>query len=493
MPLKELNLKRIVLAAVIFSLASQYNLCWAQELALAKSIGPVDMTDKPALQGKIYNADPGIMQKIDDLTRRILLKIIELERFNINYSMNVAKQGRWKGWRYGGLQEVNAGMGLAGSTINAANLGSHLHSVNRIWTQSQESGAYITMIGSIIGASAAALEFWINEYHDLEAARKGFSPRAASTYVQNRTNEINDLLDQRDKMLKQEENISSLSAHAKVDLLEGKILKDLRDQAVLEFVRFHINARSLLGFQQAQYFFDLSKFTLNAIGYEFAFLSAHRHHRLWNYRAGIIWDIAGPIYMSAPIISRLIGKGVGGIHRHRLKSLTDSLEDGDLETLKADEEALNKCCGNMLNDKVIPLSTLDREQIYKTQNDMFVGEMTRGLKTRANSKLSATQNIGAGLFVGACKLSQGILFTIPGYYYHEKTLKAKTVTACDLFSASVIIISSQAFVIADTLRIQLQGEIQRHKMLKAGTLPAQVADRRLKELDKMENRLKLEK
>ena len=65
----------------------------------------------------------------------------------------------------------------------------------------------------------------------------------------------------------------------------------------------------LLAFQLSAIFaLILPKYTINAIGYDFAYLSLHRHHRIWNYRAGVMWDIAGPIYMGAPIISRLIGK-----------------------------------------------------------------------------------------------------------------------------------------------------------------------------------------
>jgi hypothetical protein len=42
----------------------------------------------------------------------------------------------------------------------------------------------------------------------------------------------------------------------------------------------------------------------------------------------------------------------------------------------------------------------------------------------------------------------------------------------------------------DTLRIQVRGEINRHKAVKAGKLPGQIAIARLKELDQMEKTLK---
>ena len=114
MSLEKLKTKATLLAIVL--IAQQYNACWAQNIALATSAiqSPADSTvdSDTALKGTINNTDPDTaVNKVDELTRQVLLKIVKLERFNINYSMNVAKQGRWKGWRYAGFQEVNAGMG----------------------------------------------------------------------------------------------------------------------------------------------------------------------------------------------------------------------------------------------------------------------------------------------------------------------------------------------------------------------------------------------
>lgn len=67
------------------------------------------------------------VSKIDDLTKQILLKEIELQKFNLHYSQEVAKQGRWKGWRYAGLQEINMGTSLAGAITSVVYRGAHIH------------------------------------------------------------------------------------------------------------------------------------------------------------------------------------------------------------------------------------------------------------------------------------------------------------------------------------------------------------------------------
>jgi hypothetical protein len=198
-------------------------------------------------------------ERIDELTKQILLKEIALERYNLHYTMEVARQGRWKGWRYAGLQEVNAGMGLTGAIISTAYRGARLNDSAKVKPCIQESANYIPEIGSYIGAGAAVLEFGINGYHDLIARRHGYSPAAAMRTVSGLKNDIDRMMAEREALTKIEAGGSNYALHAEIDAAEGKVLRDLRDQGLQEFERFHIGARRLLAFQQMQYFFDFAK------------------------------------------------------------------------------------------------------------------------------------------------------------------------------------------------------------------------------------------
>jgi hypothetical protein len=113
---------------------------------------------------------------IDTLTRKILLVEIELQRFNLDYQQNVAKQGRWKGWRYATIGETNTGLGLAGGLITTHNRGSKLHRPSTVNIKVQEQANIIPMIRAIIGAGGAAMEFGINGWHDTEGDAKVFRP-----------------------------------------------------------------------------------------------------------------------------------------------------------------------------------------------------------------------------------------------------------------------------------------------------------------------------
>ncbi|MFN8555059.1 MAG: hypothetical protein U0103_26625 [Candidatus Obscuribacterales bacterium] len=467
----------------------------SKELLASSQLAAVqpEPTTDAILRGGV-SSDPVVAGKqVDDLTRQILIKLIELERFNLHYTLEVAKQGRWKGWRYAFFQEINTGTGLAGSIISTVERGSHLHSPGSVSRVVQQRANIVPMIGSIIGAGAAAMEFGINEYHDVVARSKGFAPKTARLHVAGIKADIDRLMAQREALLKVEETSSALQARAHIDEAETKVLNDLRDECVMEFERYQIGARKIFAFQQSQYFFDCTKYTLNAIGSYFAYKSLHDHDRRWNGRAGVMWNISGGVFIFGPIISRVIAKGVGEGHKAALRATVGDAHATTIAKLEADRQMLENLCksANCSPDKVE--TAVVRTAMYEGHQKRFSQEITGGQKSAAKARTTATQNIGAGIFVGGARVASGVLFTIPGFNraFNGKTGRAGKVTNQDLFAAAVIGIPASTFAMLDTLRIQVSGEINRQKLKKAGMLPAQLANARLKQLDEMETRLSL--
>ncbi len=183
------------------------------------------------------------------------------------------------------------------------------------------------------------------------------------------------------------------------------------------------------------------------------------------------------------------------MHRCVPKSKVDNAENTNIEALEADCAYLDKLCkGNQCESRLVRAS-LERAEIYGLQSKNFHDEIRQSLQERAAAKLSATQNVGAGIFVGGLKLTQGIVSTIPGYYrsYNGNTNRAARVTNSDIFVGSVVSIPACGFALADTLRIQVQGEINRYQLVKAGQLPRQLVPARLDKLDDMERCLTLSK
>lgn len=454
---------------------------------------PSQDTGVSTLNGQIDATDPtSVINQVDELTKQVLLKIIELQRFNLHYNLEVAKQGRWKGWRYSFFNESNAGLGLAGAIIGTAERGSHIYSPDKVHNAMQQNACFIPMIGSIIGAGAAGLELTINEYHDIRARQKGFAPATARNYVGNLKNQINELLVKRETLLKMETAYPSLQGRIQIDQLEGKVLKDLRDQSLVEFEKFQVGARRLLAFQQSQYMFDFSKNVTNAIGYEFAFLSLHRRRRFWNYSAGVLFLVSGGLYMGGPVASRVFGKVVGDIHKRRLESIVGDAESTHIAALQADNAALEELCKRSSCSPESIQAPLDRLALYGLHEKTFENQLSKSKKQQSQAKLTATQNIGAATYVGGTKVASGVLFTVPGYYhrYNSKSKSSARTTNDLLFVSSIISLPASLFAMLDTLRIQVRGELNRHNQLKAGVHPSQLVKARLTQLDDMERKLK---
>ncbi len=450
----------------------------AQQLAQAPTDGSTRL-----------NGDPSSAPSaVDNLTKQILLKEIALEKFNLRYRLNAAKQGRWKGWRYSAASEANAGLGLAGGIVSVYNRGIHVHRADQVKRQMQKKANIIPMIGNIIGSAAATNEFMVNEYHEYEAWRKGLSPGQARKFVASTKSDIDRLTQQRDALIRLEESAPLLAPEAELHRLEGKVLADLLDQSLLEFQRFHLNARNLMAFQQMQYIFDLAKNTTGAIGYDFAWLSLHRRRRVWNYRAGVLFTVSGALTMGGPIVSRGFAKLVTEYHKRTLKDTIEDREAKDVAKLEADHKALNDYVRAARVNAQRAYQSLNRLEVYGNHSKYFQDQYVAAEKQEAKAKLTATQNIGAGLYVGGSKVASGVMFIIPGYLqlYNKNTQTATRITNSDLLVAGIIGLPASSFQILDTLRIQVRGEIDRHKLSKQGKLPGQQIAARLKQLDEME-------
>jgi hypothetical protein len=303
-------------------------------------------------------------------------------------------------------------------------------------------------------------------------------------------NDINRMLAERDALTQVERSAIALQGQALVDDAEGKVLKDLSDQGMLEFERFHIAARKLLAFQQTQYFFDFAKYSTSAIGAEFAFLSLHKHDRKWNEKAGVLYEVSGGLFIFGPIISRLVGKAVGEAHRHSLRGTLQDAEAAKIEELVQDKAKLDQLCQSTKSMEYAA-SALDRANIYGDQSKVIQDELSSSTKEQNKAKLTATQNVGAGIFVGGLKLGTGITFNVVGYnsHFNGTTDKAGRVTNANLFAGAVCGVTATTFSMLDTLRIQVQGEINRNKLLAAGMHPKQLITARLAQLDDIERRL----
>jgi hypothetical protein len=443
--------------------------------------------DQSRFNGRIGTVDPDTsVGRVDELTRQILIKEIELEKFNLHYKRETTKQGRWKGLRYAAFQEANFGLNLTNGIISTGERGQHLTNPAHVSANRVGVANIIGMTGSWIGAGGAGLELAILGYHDLQARREGYSPAEARKHVLELRAQIDNLLAERDAMISIESSAPLLQGHAEIDAAEGKVLTDVRNLTLFEYARFHQGSARYLAFQQALYSFDFAKFTCSALGSLFAYMALHKHDRLWNTRAGIMFEVSGALIVATPYASRGIGLLAAKIQKHKVSPVSKGLENMEVSKLEADKLALDTLCQAHADQAK---KSIDRAYIYSVADKSFQDQLHQNLREQRAGRMVGTQNYLSGTFVGGTKIASGVLFNVVGREDNKHTLHDDRVTNYNLFAAAILATTGSGVALLDTARIQIYSEINRHRMAKQGLLPGQIINARLAQLDDMEHHL----
>jgi hypothetical protein len=424
-------------------------------------------------------ADETTKSQIDDLTKKILREEIRLERFNIRYRTEVAKQGRLKSFRYFISQQTNATATVAGVIATVDIRTSLFHHSDKLHSAPLERATLPAFPGQIIGASGSALEFWINEYHRWQADRMGFSPAAARTFVLASRERISRLMAEREALVEAEKSSPTLKHHYAIDAKEGEILTDIRDIALHEFVAYHVGQRKYLAFQQCLYVFDILKNSSGAVGTFLAYEANHEHRRRFNLASGVFSTISGALVMGTPVISRVYGKLIAEREKRFISVVDQGLSPDQIE-LGQDLEDLHKLCTD--SGQKTARRTIGRFALYQDDKKDFDQELQESARELRAGRLAATETISTGLYAGATKVALNIEYIIAGNRYFNNV----RVTNYLLGSGAVVYLTGASAAMLDNLRIQITSEFVNAKLRRKHLLPSQLLRDRLKDLDEME-------
>lgn len=442
---------------------------------------PVSTPPASVLSGSVSN-------EIEDVTKQILLNVIALQKFNLGFRKSAAKQGRWKGWRYFVSQEGNLALTEAGLIVSVTERGKHLTGTNSKKNSANtlaNGGALPGAIGQSIAAAGSALELTINKYHSYKAKKKGFGFKQARDTAVKLVSEIDAGMAKREQLIKQEP--ASDREIAQMQELEGLLLADFRDLAVAEFERYHAGAKKTLAQQNSFYCLDIGK---NATGVVGTFLIMHSilyGARAWNLSGGIMNTISGAMIMADPVLSRLIGDAAAkhdkkDMERHGLPMIYEKADK-----LEADYARMCQFCKNhQLADRPEMSTMMARVAAYDANYDYCVNEIQRVDKELTAGSRTAIQNLATSSFVGATKVTNGIMTANCGAHYVHDGIRTNT----NLFAASTVYLTGVSWGLLDNVRIQTQREIKQRKLAKEHRLPGQLIQARLDELNQLESKVR---
>ena len=450
--------------------------------ALAISSTPLSVLAEESGTAKL-SVQQNVNGAVQNLTKQILIDDIELEKFNLRYRLEAAKQGRWKGLRFFTLQEMGTGASGAGLIVGLVERGSHIHH----WQGPTNpnilcnGGILPQAVGQTIGASSDALELAINGYHKLEASKHGFSAQKSRAFVKNLMDTIDTEMAAREKLIKEQpDDIGEMH------VLESKVLQDFRNLSVSEFERFHIGSRRLIAQQQAFYFLDCAKNVTGAIGTVYAYRAIHERYRPFNVPAGILAVVSGSLTMADPIASRVWGRMISKIQEENLKKSGFTELNTDAAACKSDCDALRAYCdSHKIAENPVLASSLNRLKAYEESRDQFLSELDRGSKELRKGNRIAVQNMGSGAFVGASKIGTGVPLLVAGAKYPHSAM----ITNSLIFSGTISFLTGTSYAFLDNARIQAKRELDNHRLAKAHQLPAELVHARLDKLDALQKQL----
>lgn len=450
-----------------------------QKVSLLLTFLLLTAASSPSCRADDSSAPQMLNQQFSDdytkVTKAILLKSVELERFSLNYRLEHSSISNLQRLVFIGTQEAGAAGGLAFevSALEQFNRGrKRLLSFRK---DPVDRGLCAAETTSIIAASGSAFALGVNALHAFRACRHGFDAKGANRYVESHLKEIDSLLAQREALVEANKQ-SPAYERAKI---EGKILHSMRSAFVNEYSTFRANTASAFTAQNLFFLQNIAYNTLGAVGAGLG-RKALNEPKL-NGPSNIVFTISGAMAMAAPLLcsAQLHGQRKYMLKKHREKF---GYSEADLAELSTQCKLLDSTGGDQ--GSLIPaLSSTKRMAMYSDSTKRFVGQLENEAQTMDRLNKVALQTSIMGPAIGSLLMTQGILGT-RGYYrfFPDRPRKQLDLSykgaVCGTVGTSMALVGNAAFLLAS-----LSYE---HHLRKNHRLPAQMIRERLTHLDEIE-------
>lgn len=368
-------------------------------------------TSSPACRAQESSPPELVDQQFSDeytkVTKAILLKSVELERFSLNYRLEHSSISNLQRLVFIGTQEAGAAGGLAFEVTGIEQFNRGRKRLLSFRKEPVDRGLCAAETTAIVAASGSAFALGVNALRALKARRHGFDARGANRYVESHLKEIDSLLAQREALV---EAHSQNPAYARAKV-EGRILRSMRSAFVNEYSTFRANTASAFTAQNLFFLQNIAYSTLSAVGAGLG-RKALTEPKL-NGPSNIVFTISGAMAMAAPLLcsAQLHAQRKFMLKKHRKKF---GYSESDLAELSTQCKLLDSAGGNQ--GSLIPaMSSARRMGLYSDSTKRFVAELENEATTMDRLNKVALQTSIMGPAIGSLLMTQGILGT-RGYY-----------------------------------------------------------------------------
>lgn len=446
---------------------------------------------------------------IDDLTREILLKELELERFNIHFRQENS-QGRWRGLRYFAWQEANAASSMSGlivqfyarqSAINHSTISATTSTINVGGSQQQVVTGFVKrpasinvrtlkrsivpqIVGPFLGLTGSTIELGVNAYRGVQAHKNGLDCRTSLSWISKQQAEVESLLERRERLISSCKDLSE--RHRQLTLAEGTLLRDMLNMSLNEYVRFYVYIKRFNTTQNGLYLIDIAKNATGAANNIIGVNAAQARSARLALPGGIVNLVSAGLSLANPIVPIGFGKLSEIRSRRATRNIISSDENNTYNKLMADYAAFDRLIKESSSTEISAIDrAFERSEVYEERCRLFTKELQRASReTRAATRI-ATQNLVSGEIIGCTKLTQAVVDTMCAHRYHNNRRAALPLAN----GGTIANISGNGLALTDNLRIQIRAELDRARLKKQRQLPSQLLEDRLQSINELEKQL----
>jgi hypothetical protein len=422
--------------------------------------------------------------EIVDLTKKLLLREIDLERYYLRYRIYGNEEPKSRRTRFFLFQQGAAGAFLGSNIVNTIETAKHFRSPEavsgRVFARSNRTG----VTGSVLGMGSSSLELLSNGVVAIKNKIRKHDPTTARDSVLERLKEIDEIAAQRDVLVAR--NVAS-SAH-EMYVTEGEVLKAFRDWCVYEFADVFADIKSNQSSNNVFYALDIGAYSTSLASYLLGLRSSKRPHLAFPaLHCGFVSD---SLFTAEAPATAFANTWLYKYHWASLaKRLHQEPKDTEVDAKRlmhkleglaagADEEALSQV-GSIT-------SRLAIYSYWSTRYDKFIDR--RIGEIRRQSRI-ALQGIVSGPLLGVAGLSQDVFNAIGLYKYKNNPFAQNSLAFCGAATSTVSSVASfglTSYWFADQLKHD-------HAYERCKLLPEMLMQDRIKTLAVLEEMLKEEK
>ena len=421
--------------------------------------------------------------KIEELTRQILEKEIELERLSTRFRIETTVVSPWQQRRVFVYGETNASCVEAG-LIRALPVRyrlAHLKErpVPQRFRRKLREAAQVQLVGQLFGAGGDVIELVLNLKRYLSLKERGFDPVMYRRHVLEIRAAADQLLEEYGQIML---HADLSSTELKAAQAEGQLLHGLRDLSLLEYSRALYSSRRFWAYQNTAFLVDFAKNMSLASANIISLAADHSHHPHLAGGAGLMQVMGGAITLATPAVGRVTGNMSGLAARRVCSKELTNINVQSVDAFSKDKDVFLEAISDKTNNSPFLLEARKRAAIYDNEEKFFLSMQPLVEKQRKDARGALIENIIFAGVVGPPRIANGTLGMISGWHYFKNTNRANKLYAGGNTAFTV----GNSFNMLETARVWLSAELSDHRSKKIGMLPQQQYNDRLRRLEEME-------